>query len=143
MAAADGLVMKTLKPWIVLGLVFATGVIVGVCGTRVAVQKIVEQAMNRPELVRDRMERELARDLSLTPEQRPRVHEIMLRSHEEIHALRRDVQPRLGLILRRSAREIRDVLNEEQRQKFDRIAKRKALLPPALAKPPAPPERER
>jgi Spy/CpxP family protein refolding chaperone len=130
MAAAGKLVMKALKVSLVLGLVFAVGVVVGAVGAKVAVQKVVEQATRRPEMLRARIEREFVRELKLTPEQRPKVHDIFVRSHEEIQGLRKDFQPRLSAILKRSEREIREVLHEEQREKFDRLIKRRPIVPP-------------
>jgi uncharacterized membrane-anchored protein YhcB (DUF1043 family) len=129
MAVAGELVMKALKVSLVLGLVFVVGVIVGAVGAKVAVQKVVEQATRRPEVLRARIEREFVRELKLTPEQRPKVHEIFVRSHEEIQGLRKDFQPRLTAILKRSEKEIREVLNETQQEKFDRLLKKRPLAP--------------
>jgi hypothetical protein len=127
--------MKALKPWIVLGLVFIAGIAVGVGGTRFFIRRVVEQVATRPAIVANRIERELVRELRLTPEQRPKVHEIVMRRHEDLQQLRKDFQPRLVGILKQSEREIRDVLDEGQREKFDHMLKAKPLLPPALAKP--------
>jgi hypothetical protein len=131
--------MKQLKPWIVIGLVFAAGITVGVIVTRLAVRKVIERAATNPDMLRERMERHLARELKLTPEQRPRVHEIVVRSRDEIQELRGQFQPRVSGILKRSESEIRGVLNDAQREKFDLMLKKKPILPPALAKP-APPK---
>lgn len=135
MAPASGLVMKVLKILILLGLVFAAGVIAGVTGTRFAVKKVVEQATKKPEVVRAKLEVELARQLKLTPEQRPKVHEIVGRGFDDIQQLRRDFQPRLGVILKRSEREIREVLDEQQKVKLDLMLKKKSAQVPALARP--------
>ena len=131
--------MKQIKPWIVIGLVFVAGIIVGVSATRLAVRKVIERVATNPDVLRERIERNLARELTLTPEQRPKVHEIVVRSRDEIQELRSEFQPRVGGILKRSEREIRDVLNDAQQQKFDLMLKRRPILPPALAKP-APPK---
>ncbi len=122
--------MKALKVSLVLGLVFAAGLAVGAVGVKFAVQQAVEQAARRPELARNRLEAELTRDLKLTPEQRPKVHEIFVRRHEEIAAVRKDSQPRLAAILKRSDRELRAVLDETQQEKFDRLIKRRPFAPP-------------
>src|ERR1044071_8160247 len=101
MGRARGLVMKTLKPWIVMALVFIAGVLAGVSGTRFAVRRSLETAMARPEVIPQRIERQLARELGLTPEQRPRIHDIVARRHAELEQLRKDLRPRLGGILKR------------------------------------------
>jgi Spy/CpxP family protein refolding chaperone len=121
--------MKKLKPWLVLGLVFAAGVVVGVGGTRVAVKRIIEQATAQPEWVAGRIERGLVRELRITPDQRPKLHEIVMRSHGELQELRREVRPRLGQILKRSEGDIRALLNERQQQRFDEMLKKRAVLP--------------
>lgn len=121
--------MKALKVSLVLGLVFAAGLAVGAVGAKVAVQRVVEQAARRPDELRNRLEREFVRELNLTPEQRPKVHEILVRRHEELAAARKEIQPRLAVILRRSDRELRAVLDETQQEKFDRLIKRRALAP--------------
>ena len=125
MVAPDGLVMKILKICVVLGLVFVAGIAVGVGGTQFAVKRIVEQAARRPETVRDRMEQELARELNLTAEQRPKVHEVFLRGHDDLQSLRKDFQPRLVMVLVRREREIRAVLDPAQRERFERMLKRR------------------
>ena len=127
--------MKRLQPWIVLGLVFAAGIVVGICGTRIAVKRIIVRAAADPTLVRDRIEREFARELRLTPEQRPKVHEIFQHSHEEIRTLRQDFQPRVAQVLKRSEEEIRAVLNDTQREKFERWLKKKPFVPRGLTAP--------
>ena len=126
--------MKALKVSLVLGLVFAAGLAVGAVGTKFAVQQVVERAARKPDELRNRLEREFVRELNLTPEQRPKVHEILARRHEELAAVRKDFQPRLGVILRRSDRELRAVLDETQQEKFDRLIKRRPFaLPPNVS----------
>jgi hypothetical protein len=125
MAVAHGVVMKWLKPSIVLTLVFAAGIIVGVGGAHLAVKKIVDEAMKRPEIVAAKIERDLNRKLELTPEQKPKLHEIVMRSNEDLQQLRWEFQPRLGRILKRSEGDIRAMLTETQQKKFDQILKNK------------------
>ena len=131
MVAAHQLVMKKLKPWLVLGLVFAAGIVVGVAGTRVAVNRIVERATNNSEWVADKVERGLARELRITPEQRPKLHEIVVRRHSELQQLRAELRPRLGQILKRSEGDIRALLTEAQQQRFDRMLKKRPMAPTA------------
>jgi hypothetical protein len=117
--------MKWLKPSIVLTLVFAAGIMVGVGGTRFAVKKIVDEAMKRPDIVAAKIERDLNRKLELTPEQKPKLHEIVMRSNEELQQLRWEFQPRLGRILKRSEGDIRAILTEAQQKKFEQLLKSK------------------
>lgn len=122
--------MKGWKPWVLLALFFGAGIAVGVAGTRFTIQRMVQEASRRPEVARERMEQTLARDLRLSPEQRTQVRQIFRRSHEDIQGVRKDIQPRVGAIQRRSEGEIRALLNERQQARFDAVLKKRPLIPP-------------
>jgi len=113
--------MKTLKPWLVLALVFVAGVLVGAVGTRLAVRHFVRTAIAQPEMLRERLERELVRRLDLTDEQKPRVRAALTRAHERVQALRAEFQPRLREILDDAGAEISATLTPEQRERFERF----------------------
>jgi hypothetical protein len=127
--------MKVLKIITLLCLVFAAGVIVGVAGTRFAVKKVIEQASKKPEVFRAKVEVALVRELKLTPEQRPKVREIVGRGFADLQQLRGDFQPRIGAILKRTEGEIRVVLDERQKVKFDLMLKNRPAQSSALARP--------
>ena len=52
--------MKTLKPLVLLLLVFIAGIVVGVIGTRVVVQQVIRSVVANPDLIWRRIERVLA-----------------------------------------------------------------------------------
>ncbi|MCX8091904.1 MAG: hypothetical protein N3I86_13395 [Verrucomicrobiae bacterium] len=124
--------MKTLKPWLVLALVFLAGVAVGAVGTRLAVRHFVRTALAQPETLRDRIERDLMGRLALTEEQKPRVRAALKRAHERWQALRAEFQPRLREILDDAGDEITATLTPEQRERFEkfRAAHRIGVLRP-------------
>jgi sugar-specific transcriptional regulator TrmB len=113
--------MKKLKPWLVLALVFAAGVVAGSVTTRLAVRHFVLKAIAQPETLRDRVERELVRRLDLTEAQKPKVHAALTRAQERLQALRAEFQPRLKEILDDAGDEIRATLTPEQRERFERF----------------------
>lgn len=113
--------MKKLKPWLALVLVFVAGVVLGAVGTRLAVRHFVRTAIQQPERLRDRIERELIRRLELSEEQKPRVRAALVRAQERLHALRAEFQPRLREILDDAGAEISATLTEEQRERFERF----------------------
>ena len=124
--------MKNLKPWTVLALVFVAGILVGVGGTRLAIQRIIARVSNDPSLVQVKIEHDLARGLKLTPDQRVKVHAIVERSQGDLRELRTQFRPRLGQILKRSERDIRSLLDEKQQERFERLLQRRPIVPPAL-----------
>jgi len=113
--------MKRLKPWLVLALVFLAGVMFGVVATRVAVRHFVRTAINQPEKMLGRVEREMTRSLRLNDQQRPPVHAALVRAHERLQTLRQEFQPRFGLIVGDAQQEISAVLTPEQRERFEKF----------------------
>ena len=113
--------MNKIRPWLLLLLVFITGVAVGVAGTRLAVRR----AVGNPQFLRERIERELVVQLKLSPEQRPKVHQALLDSQNQINQLRRDFQPRFLEILENTKKEIAATLSPGQREKLDKLINEK------------------
>ena len=129
--------MKKLKPILLLLLVFLSGVAVGVVATRLVVRNMVRQTIANPNLVRDRIEHDLAVRLDLSSEQRAKVRAVLERSHEEMRQLRMEVQPRFADITKRAETEIRETLTPEQRAEFEQYISDKKLL----WRPPFPPHK--
>ena len=113
--------MKRFKPWLVLALVFITGLIVGVVATRIAVRHFVKVAITQPDRLRDRIEQNMTRRLSLTAEQRVKVHASLVQAHERLKTLRQEVQPRFKTILDDARDEIATTLTPEQKLKFEQF----------------------
>jgi hypothetical protein len=78
-----------------------------------------------------RIERSLDNELQLDARQRVEVHQIILRSHEQLKGLCRDCQPQLRSILGETRRNIASVLTPEQQQRFETFLARHPL--PAAA----------
>ncbi len=124
--------MSKLKPILLLVVVFVAGVVVGTTGTRVAVKKFVDRVINRPDVIQQTIERDLTRKLKLRPEQRQQVHEIATRSMQDTKSLRAEFHPRLTTIIAKSEQEVRAILDEEQKVKFDRMVRERSFKPPPL-----------
>ncbi|MDB6015754.1 MAG: hypothetical protein JWR19_243 [Pedosphaera sp.] len=112
--------MTKLKPWLVLILVFAAGAVSGVIGTRIAVRHFIAQAVRNPDVLRDKVERDLARKLDLTTDQEAKVRLILQDAQGQIRDLRREFGPRYMVIMNQAEREIAATLTPEQRRLFDR-----------------------
>lgn len=113
-----------LKPLLLLVLVFVAGIAVGVLGTRVVARKLIAHRVN-PDWIADRMERELAADLSLTAEQTNKVHEIFIESRRQLQELRQQFGPRFGEIMKDAEKKIADTLTAEQKVKYEVLLKEK------------------
>jgi|SRR6266536_271832 len=120
--------MKNFKSWLLLLLVFFAGVSVGVVGTGAVVRQVVRRIASNPDLVRERIGRELERKLDLSAEQRTKVRQVLLKSHERIKSLRREFQPRFFAIVEQAEADISATLTPEQREKFQRLIKEKEPL---------------
>jgi Spy/CpxP family protein refolding chaperone len=127
--------MNKLKPLLALLAVFAAGTVFGVVGTRVVMRYTIRNMVSHPELVRERIELEMVRKLRLSPEQRRKVHQIMIETQSQLKDLRRESQPRFIAILSNTQAQISSVLTPEQRERFERLKeenRRLLPLPPPL-----------
>lgn len=121
--------MKQLKVWLVLALVFLAGFAGGVVATRVVVRQFVGKAIANPELVRNKIERDLNRKLRLDARQRKDVHQILVKSHRQLRELRQGFQPQFAAIVAGAKKDIAEILTPEQREQFERLqADNKAFL---------------
>ncbi len=120
--------MKNFKPLVLLSLVFVAGMVVGVVGTRVAVRHVIKRVVANPDLIWIRIERVLAADLRLNPEQRATVHRILAETHDQIRTLRTEYQPRYLPVIEKARADIAAALRPEQRAKFDKMLEEKERL---------------
>ena len=111
--------MKTLKVCLVLALVFIAGVAGGVVATRIAIRHYVQNAIQNPEVIRLRIERQMTRKLNLNARQRVEVGRILLNAHEHLKSLRQEFQPQLVDVAQKARGEISAVLTPEQQKKFE------------------------
>jgi Spy/CpxP family protein refolding chaperone len=128
--------MKKLKVALVLLLVFGAGAVFGVVATRVVVRNIIRRAISQPDLVRERIQRELVRRLDLNPQQREQVGDVLADTQKQLRDLRRDFAPPFAAIMSGSQTRISAILTPAQREKFDRIReenRRIFQLPPPPA----------
>ncbi len=121
--------MKRFKVWLLLALVFLAGFTGGVVVTRGVVRHFVRNAIANPDLVRNKIERDLNRKLRLDVRQRKEVHRILAESHRRLRELRQDFQPQLASILESTRKDIAGVLTPEQQAEFERLqAENRAIL---------------
>jgi hypothetical protein len=112
--------MKYLKVIVVLLLVFAAGISIGVVATRYVIKRDIRKAVLQPELVRLRIERELTRELSLTPAQQAQLDAILVKLQQDIAKARKERMPRIRPFFTTAQRSINDMLTPDQLEKFER-----------------------
>ena len=110
--------MKYLKPVALLLLVFIAGICVGVVGTRIAIKRYIRQAIRQPELIRLRVERDLNRELNLTPDQQQKLDDILLNLQQDIARARAERQPKARVLFADAQRRFSEILTPDQQQKL-------------------------
>ena len=111
--------MKTFKLLLLVSLVFVSGVVSGVVGTRIVVRRVVGEVISHPETIQPRLERGLAFRLRLDAGQRVKLHDIMSNSHDQLQGLRREYRPKVILVLSNANDQITGLLTPEQEARFE------------------------
>lgn len=126
--------MNKFKPALALLLVFVAGTVFGVVGTRMVVRSVIREVIHHPNVAQERIELNLVKRLKLNPEQKAKVHEVLVDSQKQIRPLRIESMN----ILSNAQVKISDILTEDQRRQFDKMREenRNFLRPPPAQKPP-------
>ncbi len=147
-----------MKPWKVIlaaVLIFAAGAMAGTSLTRRSPRAAtnsrpmgtnqVSPPTAAPNFVVQRLEflRQAERQLDLTPEQRTKVEQIMTDSRQRTRLVMEKLTPELRDELKQTSLAIRETLNKEQREKFDRLMRNRAFLQTQKRDEKRPPGEER
>ena len=127
--------MKRLKPWLVIALVFLAGFGAGVVVTRGVTRHFIQQAVSNPDRVRDLIERRLATCLKLDEAQRAKAHGILMETQQQLRALRGEFAPRFQEIVTNAEVQIRGILNDEQQARFEKFREENRPLWQPKARP--------
>ena len=100
-------------------LIFLTGTLVGVMGTRVVFRHMLAEALERPSILSDSVESSLD-SLSLKPDEHDTIMRLISESLTERKALREEFRSRFLNILTETRRKIDNELTPEQRRQFRR-----------------------
>ncbi|MDB4789521.1 hypothetical protein OAG47_01370 [Verrucomicrobiales bacterium] len=98
-------------------VLFLTGVVTGVMGTRIVYRNMLAKALERPSILSERVEASLG-NLSLSPEQDQKIAQILTESREQSQNLREEFRPRFWTILTETHRKIDSELTPEQHSQF-------------------------
>jgi hypothetical protein len=116
--------MKNWKSILLLALVFFAGLAVGVVGTRIAVRRVVQQAIAHPERMQTFMERNLTRRLQLDNDQQVKLHAILTDTRGQLTDLRKQFQPQAAQVLHGADEKISALLTPEQQARYDKFKER-------------------
>ena len=100
-------------------LIFLTGTLVGVMGTRIVFRNMLAEALERPSILSDSVESSLD-SLSLNPDEHDTVMRVLAESLTERQSLREEFRSRFWKILTETRRKIDSELTPEQRRQFRR-----------------------
>jgi hypothetical protein len=128
--------MKNWKSILLLVIVFCAGLAVGVVGTRIAVRRVIQQAMTHPERLQTFMERNLTRRLRLDNEQQVKLHGILTEARGQLTGLRQQFQPQAAEILRDTDQKISALLTPGQAERYQKFKERNWPALKATASPP-------
>jgi len=106
-------------------LVFALGILAGSFGTQAYMKYRVSHFVQRGQEARSELFLgRLSRDLDLTEEQRTEIGKILRNSHQRLAQISQRCQPEIRRIIEHDFGMIREILTDDQKQKFDRFQKR-------------------
>ena len=113
---------------LLLLVVFVSGL---VCGAGLAL-RAVRRYVRKPEERVEHTTRWLDRRLKLTDDQAREVRQILRRQQQDLQQVAREVRPRVVNRLEKTAGQIGEVLDEEQKREWEEIVRefRKRWLPP-------------
>ena len=113
--------MKHWKSILLLGLVFLTGIVAGVAGTRAMARRAVTQASVHPEWAQMVLERNLTRRLWLDEDQQAQLHEVMTDARGQVMTLRQEYRPRMEALYQQTDARIEVFLRPKQRERYEKI----------------------
>ena len=120
--------MKTLKPWLLLALVFLVGMVFGVAGTRLAILHAAREAVLHPARAQLVIEKRLTRRLGLDPGQQSKLDRILTDARAQLTALRQQYRPSVTMIFSNANAQISALLTVDQRLKYEKMREENAPL---------------
>lgn len=132
--------MTRCKQWLLLGVIFFSGVVIGVAGTIGVAGVLIKSKIkmvfkdDQTRLV-DYMLSKLATGLDLDEEQRHNIKPILARGVADFRILHRDFHVKFFEIFIRTQSDIGRQLNPAQQEKMDRLIKHLQKRIPPLSRP--------
>ena len=118
--------------WLLWLIVFGSGFVAGAGLTLIGVRKGLLESIHHPEIMPKKVAQRLQRPLDLSDEQMRRVEQIVAQRQQVLLQIRVRVQPEVEAELDVIQREIAQVLDDQQRVKWEQLFRhlRRTWLPP-------------
>ena len=129
--------MKHWKSILLLALVFLTGIVVGVAGTRAVARRALQQAEAHPERLQRIIEHSLTRRLRLDEGQQAKLHDIMTDARGQMRSLRQEYRPKAAAVFQGADEKIAAILTPEQLERYERLKQADHPLLRSLRQEPA------
>lgn len=105
--------------WLLWLVVFGSGFVAGVGGTLIGVRRGLLESIHHPEAMPGKIAQRLRRPLQLSDDQQRRVEQIVAARQQVLLRIRVRVQPEVDAELDSIRREIGQVLDDQQRSKWE------------------------
>jgi Spy/CpxP family protein refolding chaperone len=120
--------MSTWKAVCAVLIVFILGTVFGLAISLLMVSRTGISTPWVQEAATQRMNRQLARNLTLTQEQKKAMAEILEDMRKQLAEVQKEARPRVRQIIQNARERMRAQLNAEQQRRFDEILRRNRLL---------------
>jgi uncharacterized membrane-anchored protein YhcB (DUF1043 family) len=120
--------MKSLKAWLLLGLVFIVGVLFGVAGSRLVVRHMVREAILHPARVQLAIQRQLTRKIGLDENQQSKLDGILTDAHQHVETIRKEFRPAMVQVFSNANEQITVMLKPEQLARYQKIKEDNAVF---------------
>jgi hypothetical protein len=107
--------------WLLMCVIFVSGGIVGLGGTLIVLRKQALRSIHEPETLPARVTARLRRPLNLSAEQAARIESVLRARQQGLQRIWRQVQPDFDAELDRLDREVGQVLDDQQRSRWEQI----------------------
>lgn len=117
--------MKRLRAWLGVFLVFIFGVVCGAILSAGVIQKEIRAWLTGGAgRERDPIVKYLDRELHLSPEQQAAAGAVVEGSRHQLEAIKAQAQPSVDVVITGAENQVRALLDEKQRQKFDALVEK-------------------
>ena len=113
--------MKTIKLSLLVGLVFLAGLVAGVVGTRIAVRRWINSAIQQPQVVQTAVEGRLKKQLRLDARQQAQVRQILTGTRSRLRELRQEYRPQIAEVTSNANAQITALLTPAQRERYEKL----------------------